>query len=69
MKALIDHCALFCLLLVFMIKVIGSNGIRTTLCLPVQLSLSVPFNGLENSISSIIYKHIFNHFISLTGKS
>lgn len=47
MKALVDQRALLRLLLVLVIKIIGSNGIGNTPPLPMQLSLFVPFNGLE----------------------
>lgn len=68
MKALVDHRALFRLLLVFVIKIIGSNRIGDTLSLPKQLSLFVPFNGLEEEYFVYVRVNIMkmNHFSSLT---
>lgn len=50
MQSFIDQDAVLCLLLVFIIKIIGSYGIGHTLCLLTQLSLFiVPFNGLAKN--------------------
>ena len=59
MQAFIDQDAVLCLLLVFIIKIIGSYWIGRTLCLLTQLT--VPFNGLiENTHNFYL---ITRHFV------
>lgn len=69
-QAFIDLNVVLCLLLVFIVKIIGSNGVGHTSSLLTQLSqLFVLLNALETNTNNVVYPSVHHPVSSVDFSS